>query len=280
MTINNLSRHFLEEHPRESAKVLENFASDELVDFLEKYSDETVASLIRYLMPATAVACLSGMKCAKAATILEQLGVDNAARLLRRMKNKDQLALLGSVSGSYAMRLKSILRYPAGTVGQHMSPNVFFAAENMLASDVFSAARHATSEMQGDIFIINDAQHLVGLVDVKNLVFADQGLEINEIMRIPDAVLNARTNLEYVKDHPKWRFKEALPVVDHNNIFVGVLKRSVMFEALSGDQNLSRSEETFMDTVMEVADLFWDICTNIVLPKSDNRTEGRKDERS
>ncbi len=280
MTINNLSRHFLEEHPRESAKVLENFASDELVDFLEKYSDETVASLIRYLMPATAVACLSGMKDAKAATILEQLGVDNAARLLRRMKNKDQLALLGSVSGSYAMRLKSILRYPAGTVGQHMSPNVFIAAENMLASDVFSAARHATSEMQGDIFIINDAQHLVGLVDVKNLVFADQGLEINEIMRIPDAVLNARTNLEYVKDHPKWRFKEALPVVDHNNIFVGVLKRSVMFEALSGDQNLSRSEETFMDTVMEVADLFWDICTNIVLPKSDNRTEGRKDERS
>jgi magnesium transporter len=264
MTINNLSRHFLEEHPRESAKVLENFASDELVDFLEKYSDETVASLIRYLMPATAVACLSGMKDAKAATILEQLGVDNAARLLRRMKNKDQLALLGSVSGSYAMRLKSILRYPAGTVGQHMSPNIFIADENMLASDVFSAARHATSEMQGDIFIINDAQHLVGLVDVKNLVFADQGLEINEIMRIPDAVLNARTNLEYVKDHPKWRFKEALPVVDHNNIFVGVLKRSVMFEALSGDQNLSRSEETFMDTVMEVADLFWDICTNIV----------------
>jgi len=280
MTINNLSRHFLEEHPRESAKVLENFASDELVDFLEKYSDEIVASVIRYLMPATAVACLSGMKDTKAATILEQLGVDNAARLLRRMKNKDQMALLGSVSGSYAMRLKSILRYPAGTVGQHMSPNVFIAAENMLASDVFSAARNSTSEMQGDIFIINDAQRLVGLVDVKNLVFADPGLEINEIMHIPDAVLNARINLEYVKDHPKWRFKEALPVVDHNNIFVGVLKRSVMFEALSGDQNLNRSEETFMDTVMEVADLFWNICTDIVLPKSDNRTEGRKDERS
>ncbi len=280
MTINNLSRHFLEERPRESAKVLENFASDELVLFLEMHPDDLIANVVRYFMPGSAVACLMGMQVKKAAGILEQLGVDTAARLLRRMRSKDQLTLLNAVSGNYANRLKSILRYPAGTVGQHMSPNIFIASETMLVSDVFSAARHATSELQGDIYIVTDAQHLVGLVDVKNLVFADPGREVNEIMRIPDVVLNARTNLDYVKDHPKWRFKEALPVVDHNNMFVGVLKRSVMFEALSGDQNPNRSEETFMDTVMEVAGLFWDICTDIVLPKSETRPEGRKDERN
>lgn len=280
MTINKLSGHFLQEYPRESAKVLENFASDEVVNFLELYTNDQVANVIRYFMPATAVACLTGMNIEKAAGILEQLGVDSAARFLRRMRSKDQLALLNAVSGNYAQRLKSILRYPAGTVGQHMSPNVFISSESMLASDVFSAARNTTSELQGDIFVVGDAQHLVGLVDVKNLVFAEPGLEINEIMRVPDVVLNARTNLDYVKDHPKWRFKESLPVVDHNNKFVGILKRSVMFDALSGDQNSNRSEETFMDTVMEVADLFWDICTNIVLPNSETRPEGRKDERN
>ena len=280
MIINNLSRHFLEERPRESAKVLEHFASDELAVFLEKHPDELVASVVRYLMPGSAVACLLGMDVKKSAGLLEHLGVDTAARFLRRMNSKEQLVLLNEVSGGYANRLKSILRYPAGTVGQYMSPNIFIASETMLASEVISAARNTSSELQGDIYIVTDAQTLAGLVDVKNLIFTNQELKISEVMKIPDAVLNARTNLDYVKDHPKWRFKEALPVLDHNNIFVGALKRSVMFEALSGDQNLGRSEETFMDTVMEVADLFWDICTDIVLPKSETRPEGRKDART
>ncbi len=277
--INNLSQHFLQEHPRESAKVLEGFPADELVSYFALHDDELVANVLRYFLPGSAVACLLGMETGNAADILDKLGIDTAARLLRRMKGHDQVTLLNALPAGYAYRLRSVLRYPAGTVGQYMSPNVFTAADTMLASDVIMTARHATSELQGDIFIIGDAQRLVGLIDVKHLVFADPGIEVSKLMRLPDVVLNARSNLDYVKDNPKWRFKEILPVVDHNNVFVGVLKRSVMFEALSGDHNPGHVEETFMDTVMEVADLFWEVCMNIVIPKSDARLKDRKDER-
>lgn len=276
MTINNLSCHFLQEHPRESAKVLENFAADELVDYFAQHDDNLVANVLRYFLPASAVNCLLGMEMKRAAGILEQLGVDTAARLLRRMKAHDQVTILSVVSAAFAYRLRSILRYPAGTVGQYMSPNVFSAADTMLAGDVIAAARHASSEIQGDIFILGESHRLVGLIDVKHLMFAEPGADVTGLMRIPDVVLNARTNLVYVKDNPKWRFKEALPVVDHNNVFVGVLKRSIMFEALSGDHNPDRAEETIMDTVMQVADLFWDICTDIMLPKSEEQSRGRK----
>ena len=278
MMINNLSQHFLEEHPRESAKVLEGFAPDELSHYFETHPDNLIANVLRYFMPGAAVACLLGMEVRRAGGVLEQLGIDAAARLLRRMKSTDQITMLNAVTGSYSYRLKSILRYPADTVGQHMSPNVFTASESMLAKEVISMARTTSSELQGDIFLVNDNQHLVGMIDVKNLVFADPDIAVNMIMRIPDVVLNARTNLDYVKEHPKWRFKDALPVVDHKNVFAGVLKRAVMFEALSGDQNPDRTDETFMDTVMEVADLFWEICTNIVLPKTETRAEGSQDD--
>ncbi len=277
--INNLSRHFLQEHPRESAKVLENFPANELVGYFATHPDDMVATVLRYFLPGSAVACLLGMESRRAADILEQLGMDTAARLLRRMKGHDQVTLLNALSASYAYRLRAVLRYPAGTVGQYMSPNIFSAAETMISSEIIGAARLTTSELQGDIFIIGEAQKLVGLIDVKQLVFADPTVEASKLMRQPDVVLNARSNIDYVKDNPKWRFKEILPVVDHNNVFVGVLKRSVMFEALAGDNNPDRVEETFMDTVMEVADLFWDICINIVMPKSDMRQEDRKNER-
>lgn len=274
--INNLSRHFLQEHPRESAKVLENFSADELANYFAQHDDDLVANVLRYFLPASAVNSLLGLDMKRAANILEQLGTDTAARLLRRMKAHDQVTMLSSLSAGFAYRLRSILRYPAGTVGQYMSPDVFTTADTMLVSDVIAAARHASSEIQGDIFILGESHRLVGLVDIKHLMFAESHVDIARLLRIPDVVLNARTNLAYVKDNPKWRFKEALPVVDHNNVFTGVLKRSIMFEALAGDHNPDRPEETFMDTVMQVADLFWDICTDIVLPKSEERPQGRK----
>jgi len=279
MTINNLSEYFLQEHPRESAQVLEHFPSDILVRYFEVLPVAVVANLIRYFLPSQAVACLGGMEIGRAASVIEQLGTDSSARLLRRMKGRDQVTLLNAVSSGYAQRLRSVLRYPLGTVGQHMSPNIFIALASMLASEAINAARSASSELHGDIFIVDNDQRLVGVIDVKNLVFASPEIEVNKIMNIPDMVLNARTNLDSVKDHPKWQFKEALPVVDHKNIFVGILKRSVMFDALSTDQNQNRRDDNVMDTMMEVADLFWDICTNIVLPQTETRAEGRQDDR-
>lgn len=273
MTINNLSRHFLQEHPRESAKVLENFASDELAAYFATQDEPLVANVMRYFLPASAVTCLLGLPTKQAASILERLGVDTAARLLRRMKPHDQVTLLAGVSATFAYKLRAILRYPAGTVGQYMSPDVFSTSDSMSAGEVIATARNASGEIQGDIFVVGESHRLVGLIDVKHLMFANPDADISTIMRLPDVVLNARTNLVYVKDNPKWRFKEVLPVVDHNNVFAGVLKRSIMFEALAGDHNPDRGDETFMDTVMQVADLFWDLCTDIVMPKTGEQKE-------
>lgn len=279
MAINNLSQHFLQSHPRESAKVLQDFPADDLVSYLNETPDTVVANIIRYFLPGTAIACLIGMEVSRAAAILEKLGIDNAARLLRNMKTSHRQRLLDASSSAYAYRLRSVLRYPNGTVGQYMSPNIFIASEDMVASQIFEAARAASSELQGDIFIVNDRQHLTGIVDIKSLVFADPQTEVNKIMKIPDVVFNARANLKYVQDNPKWKFKEALPVVDHNNVFVGILKRTVMQDAVDSEHGQADEDESFMETMMEVVELFWDICTGLLIPKSDTNTAGRSDDR-
>lgn len=274
MSVQNLSRHFLEDHPLESAKVLETFPVDGLAGYFELLPIPVVANLLRYFLAPQAVACLLQMPLQRSASVIEHLGVDVAARFLRRMDGKDQLQLLNAVSGGFSARLRAVLRYPLGTVGQHMSPNIFLASETMIASEVFGAARNATSEIHGDIFIVDANQRLVGLVDVKNLVFADAATKVQQIMRSPDVVLNARTSIEQVKDHPKWQFREVLPVADHHT-FVGVLKRSVLQDVVAGDQFQARKDVTVMDTLFEVADIFWEICINIVLPGTGYK-EGRQ----
>jgi len=279
MKTSNLSEHFLQTHPRESAKVLEDFPADELAVYLQHLPNTTITGILRYFLPVHAIACLVRMEASRSAQILELLGIDAAARLLRNMHNIQRQKLLDALSTGFAYRLKTILRYPNGTVGQHMSPNIFMVRDAMLPAEIFDAARNATSELLGDIFIVNEIQHLVGIIDIKSLVFANQASEVKKIMRRPDVVLNARANLDYIKDNPKWQYCEALPVVDHNNLLVGILKRSVMHEAITGNESQNKDDENFIETVIDVAELFWDLCIGLIVPKGEANREGLKDDR-
>jgi hypothetical protein len=44
---------------------------------------------------------------------------------------------------------------------------------------------------------------------------------------------------------------------------------------LSTEHTQNPSNGNVVDTAMEVAGLFWDLCSNIVLPKSETKVKGR-----
>jgi Mg/Co/Ni transporter MgtE len=280
MAINYLSRYFVEQHPRESARILEKYSIDLLMKYLEELPDNDVANLVRYLSPDHAVSCLVALPVGRSAKILEHIGVDGAGRLLSRMKLNVQNTILSSMPSAVSRRLKLVLRYPIGTIGHYMSPDIYIANVDMLIGEIVVSAKSAGSELLDDIFIVDEQQVLVGVVAVKNLVFADADDEVKQIMNIPGTVLNVRTNLEYIKNHPRWRFKETLPVVDQKNVFVGVLRRSTLREVLSGQQAQERNDSGIMETVVDVADLFWEVCFSFIYPQSDTNKKADIHDRS
>ncbi len=278
MPLNNLSLHFLEKHPRESAKALQDFPAAELAEYFSALPDPVTANILACFIPADAIACLAKMEVSRAGRILEQMGVDVAARLLRSMQQEMQAGLIAAVSPGYAHRLKSVLRYPNGTVGQYMSPNIFVVSQDMHASEIFSAARNATSELQGEIFIVDDKQHLVGLIDIKTLISADPREEVQHLMISPEPAINARTNIDYVKEHPAWQDREALPVIDHNYMFVGVLKRKVMNEVLKITVDQDKEQTDLPGMLMTVVEMFWEIYAGLITPKYDVERQGREND--
>jgi len=274
MPLNNLSLHFLEKHPRESAKALQGFAAEELAGYLSEIPEHVAANILSCLVTPEAVTCLVNMEVVKAGGILERMGTDAAARLLRSMQEKERARMINCVTPGYAYRLKSVLRYPSGTVGQYMSPNIFVVSENMLAGEVLDAARNATSELQSEIFIVNDKQHIAGMLDVRTLIAGNPAEEIRQLMVPPEFVLNARTNIAYIKDHPAWQRSTALPVIDHKNVFVGVLKKEVIDEILNKDYGLSQQETGFLENLMIVMETLWEIYAGLINPGYESERKG------
>ena len=280
MTINILSRYFLQEHPRESARILEKYTAEMLSQYFEELPDDLVAGLIHHLSPDLALSCLTELPTERSAKILVHLGVDDAGRILSRMKLNPKNTILSHMPATVSRRLKLILKYPVGTVGHYMSPDIFIATEDMLIGDLIRLAKSAESELLDKIFIVDHQQILVGVIDVKNMMLTDADKMVQQIMKVPDTVLNVRTNLEYVKSNPNWQFEEFLPVVDQKNTLIGVLKRSIMNEVLSDEQDQKINESGILETVFDVADLFWEVCSNFINPNSESNHKAKNYDRS
>ena len=86
MTINSISLHFLQEHPKDAARAMEQFEPAQLAPFLQEVPVHTAATVIKYLVPAIATECLKNMDIDRSSQIIMKLGVERAALLLRRMK--------------------------------------------------------------------------------------------------------------------------------------------------------------------------------------------------
>lgn len=266
-----LSLKFLREHPRESAKVLEQFDAHELADYFEGIPDTDIVKIVRYFTPAFSVTCLSKMSDRKAAKLLEALGVESSARIMRRMQIRQRLDLLRKMSPFFANMVRLVLKFPKGTIGQHISPNVLAVTQDMEVEQVFNLIRKTPEQLQNDIYVINDKHQLVGIVDVRSLITIESDTTMGSFMRKPDVVFNARVSLSQVRNHPKWLHKEVLPVVDHSGVFIGILRRSIMVNALEGGQDPYAEKETFTGALLDIAEIFWEACANLLVPEIEKK---------
>jgi magnesium transporter len=279
MNMNTISLHFLQEHPKDAARTLEQFDPASLAGYLESVPAKTAASVIKYMVPSIATECLKLMALEKSAQIVMQLGVERGSLLLRRMKDSVRDQFIHAMSPVFSNMTRLVLRYPEGTVGQVMNPNVFSVHQNLTVNEVINVIKNSAQLWHNEIFITDDRQQLAGIVDVRQLLTSEGNQSMKLIMKPPGESIPARASLDSVKNKPEWQYMENFPVIDHMGIFIGVLNRAAVHEAMSSNELPDRQED-FTGTAMAVAELFWDVCADLLAPSQENSNKGHQDERN
>ena len=277
MTINSLSLYFLQEHPKDAARSLEQFAPEHIAEYFEHIPPQTVASVLKYIVPSIAAECLKSMSLEKSSPIVMQLGVERASLLLRRMKSGLRVQFIRTMSPIFANMTRLVLRYPEGTVGQVMNPNVFTVHEDMTVEEVIKVIKNSAQLTHNEIYITGDKQQLLGIVDIRDLLTDNEKKPMRKIMQAPGECIPARSSLSSVRNFSDWNTRENTPVIDHFGVFIGVLGRSVVHDYLSGKRTEHEDVE-ITGTALAVAELFWDACANLIAPDYDNVRKDRKNE--
>ena len=85
MTLERISRRFLERHPGDAVRLVEQLADEDKSTLIQSLEPGTAAGILQAMTPADAVSCIALMTPAQSIPVLKYLSPNYAAGCMRRL---------------------------------------------------------------------------------------------------------------------------------------------------------------------------------------------------
>lgn len=171
------------------------------------------------------------------AELLEALGDSSVHDLFFALDAADRTELLDEMPANVAARLLAqlpaqarqftdiLLGYPEESAGRAMSPRYVSLPETMTASDALAKVRTASLRPREVLVlpVIDATRHLVGVVDLPDVVTADPDVPVGTLIRSETYSVSVGEDQEVAARLMQEANLVALPVLDHEDRLVGVL---------------------------------------------------------
>lgn len=220
-----LGSSFLRAHPADAARVLEDFPTEEVANFLTDTVPTTTEHLIEHLTPAFAASCLLCIEPTAASRIFTRLAPELQVTLLRTLNRDKRESLLTGLQPDLAVSIRRMLPYSEGTAGVLMEAPLANVAEELTVRDALKRIRRIRHGMKFYVYVINAKFQLTGVLTLHELIRAAPTSNVRELMHRHVASLSPSQSIRNVIESPYWQDYHALPVTDENNILLGVIRQ-------------------------------------------------------
>lgn len=159
------------------------------------------------------------------APLLELLDPDDRARLFEQLPRQTAAALRSRLSPREQAMTDQLLQYPEESAGRIMSPEFLSLSARMRTDEALATIRaHGRGvETVLALPVTDDANHLVGMTTLDELVFAEPEARVGDIMETHLPVVHADEDQELVARLLQSANVLAIPVVDAENRLLGLV---------------------------------------------------------
>jgi magnesium transporter len=238
----------------------------ELINVYPEYEAQIIAnmsihrasSVFKILDIAQQKDIIKELPTSKTAELLNDLPADDRTDFLEELPKaviRDLIKLLEPEERKITL---SLLGYPEDSVGRLMTPDyVYVFAQNTIA-DVFDTIRKVAknSETIDVIYIINEKGELVDDIRIRDVILATPDKLISEIVDGRVVSLNVNDDQEHASQVFKMNNRVALPVVDDNDILLGIVTIDDMLwvanEEFSEDMQKMGGTEALDEPYMDI----------------------------
>jgi magnesium transporter len=220
--------------PGDAADILEELGEVAASELLAELTPSGVAEVLEELRPDLAASLIEEMTTTAAAAVLEEMTPEGAVDVLEEIEDAKVSQLLDTMGREAAEDIRELLVYPPDTAGGLMTTDIAKLPVGMTAGEAIERIRQLHDELEhlSYVYVIDDADHLVGVISFRDLVFNPPQASLKEAM-IPDPLaVQPETDREEVAEIIQRYHLFGLPVVDHDRILIGMVSTESVIDAI------------------------------------------------
>lgn len=210
--------------PADISALLYEFNSEESKYVLDILDKEVQAEIIRDLDSDARKAFLKIYSPTEIASILNLLNSDDAADILHELPVKEREEVLALIEAELRIQVVDLLRYEATVAGGLMAKELIKVRQHWTVNQCIEEIRKQAENVDKfyAVYVVDEADKLVGRVSLKNLVLAHANKVVLDIVE-DEEIVSVETYLEdtEVADIMQKYDLESIPVVNVNGQLVG-----------------------------------------------------------
>jgi Mg/Co/Ni transporter MgtE len=171
-------------HPSEIAEILDNIDPEIHSNVLSSLDNETASEVLLELDDEHRHDLLEALDNERIALIVEEMDSDDAADVIADLAEADVAPVLSKLDPEEVEEVKSLLQYPEDTAGGIMQTELAEVTEDSTVRDAINWIRLIADELDDlqDIYVIDNAEKLLGTVSPKKLLLSNPGVKLKNIM--------------------------------------------------------------------------------------------------
>ena len=229
--LNILKENLSDIHPVDLADILEEMDHDQRVMVFSSLEHEHASDTLEEIEPKVQREIISSLSTEKVVHLINDMTPGQAADILSVLPSSEAHVILDAMDAGSARKVQAIMNRQEEKVLHYTTQKILkFLPETTVEYVQNDYPRHARDkDVIMYIHVVDENDHLLGIIDLRELMQADDKAFLRDIMIENVITLSTESTLkEAAKEFARYGFR-SIPVIDEENRLVGVIPyRDVM----------------------------------------------------
>jgi len=220
-----LKEQFAEMPPADVADILEELDHDERVAIFNDLENSHASDTLEELDPSVQRPLVASLPKEKVVRLIDEMTPGQAADLLAVLPMSESQAIIKLLDKEDSIKIQSLLEDPEPEIVDLAVSDYLSYPPDMTIQQVRTEFKRNSlgREHIGYVYVLDQDRRLVGVLDLRDLLTADDETLLKDVMISGVISLNPQNSLKEAHEtFARYNFR-ALPVVDENDRMLGVL---------------------------------------------------------
>lgn len=224
-------------HEADLADALENLEEEERPRFYELFDDDVLSEIFAHLDDASIYLKELGLE--QAAEVIEEMDSSDAVEVLADLEEEERDELLALIEDDVKEDIELITSYDDDELGSLMTNNYIVIERGLTVKQAMRAVikEAAENDNVSIIYVVEDNDIYYGTIDLRDLFIARADTPLETIIKKTYPTFYATELIDDVHPILTDYALESYPVLDQNNILIGVITSQLLVDMVTDELN-------------------------------------------